>query len=352
MRVGGEMSVRCAVAGHRWRPPAAAPPCRPAAHSPCHPSIPSLPQVLLYKHDKTGAQLMSVVTADENKTFGVTFRTPVANSRGVPHILEHSVLCGSRKYPIKARAGPGLVCGGNGWWVVVVGGGAPEWRRQRPRPPRPATRPLPAATGAVCGADEGQPQHLPQRLHLPRPHLLPGAAAGQQMWLPGCLAAWFAPSATLVRAHPTHDRPPCPLLRHRWRPPTCRTFTTWWMCTWMRCCTPSEEQQGGLPRGLCVLPAMIIRIVAGAGWPCNPMLHCGPPTPTPTPVAAQVCGGPSHLCAGGLALRVGRRRGGAVGGGQWGAGRGAAPRSLCAHHRPPHMPTTTARPALACHRAP
>ncbi|PSC73335.1 presequence protease chloroplastic mitochondrial-like [Micractinium conductrix] len=58
-------------------------------------------QVLLYKHDKTGAQLMSVINSDENKTFGVTFRTPVANSRGVPHILEHSVLCGSRKYPIK-----------------------------------------------------------------------------------------------------------------------------------------------------------------------------------------------------------------------------------------------------------
>ncbi|KAL4856502.1 Presequence protease 1 [Chlorella vulgaris] len=57
--------------------------------------------VLLYRHDKTGAQLMSVVNSDENKTFGVTFRTPVANSKGVPHILEHSVLCGSRKYPIK-----------------------------------------------------------------------------------------------------------------------------------------------------------------------------------------------------------------------------------------------------------
>jgi hypothetical protein len=47
-------------------------------------------QVLLYRHDKTGAQLMSVANVDENKTFGVTFRTPVANSRGVPHILEHS----------------------------------------------------------------------------------------------------------------------------------------------------------------------------------------------------------------------------------------------------------------------
>ncbi len=58
-------------------------------------------QVGLYRHDKTGAQVMSVVNSDENKTFGVTFRTPVANSKGTPHILEHSVLCGSRKYPIK-----------------------------------------------------------------------------------------------------------------------------------------------------------------------------------------------------------------------------------------------------------
>jgi Zn-dependent M16 (insulinase) family peptidase len=58
-------------------------------------------QVGLYKHDKTGAQVMSVVNADENKTFGVTFRTPVSDSKGTPHILEHSVLCGSKKYPIK-----------------------------------------------------------------------------------------------------------------------------------------------------------------------------------------------------------------------------------------------------------
>lgn len=44
---------------------------------------------------------MSLVNSDENKTFGVVLRTPVENSKGIPHILEHSVLCGSRKYPIK-----------------------------------------------------------------------------------------------------------------------------------------------------------------------------------------------------------------------------------------------------------
>jgi presequence protease len=57
--------------------------------------------VRTYRHKKTGAQVMSLVNSDENKTFGVTFRTPVGDSKGTPHILEHSVLCGSRKYPIK-----------------------------------------------------------------------------------------------------------------------------------------------------------------------------------------------------------------------------------------------------------
>ena len=53
--------------------------------------------VLLYEHKKTGAEVISVINSDENKTFGVVFRTPVDNSYGIPHILEHSVLCGSRK---------------------------------------------------------------------------------------------------------------------------------------------------------------------------------------------------------------------------------------------------------------
>jgi Zn-dependent M16 (insulinase) family peptidase len=55
----------------------------------------------LYRHARTGAQLLSIINDDENKTFGVSFRTPPADSTGVAHILEHSVLCGSRKYPLK-----------------------------------------------------------------------------------------------------------------------------------------------------------------------------------------------------------------------------------------------------------
>jgi len=58
-------------------------------------------KVILFKHKKTGAEVMSVSVPDENKVFGITFRTPPSDSTGVPHILEHSVLCGSRKYPLK-----------------------------------------------------------------------------------------------------------------------------------------------------------------------------------------------------------------------------------------------------------
>ena len=76
---------------------------------------------LLYRHDKTGAQLMSLVNDDENKTFGATLRTPVADSKGTPHILEHSVLCGSRKYPIKEPFVELMKVRGVGGWVVVVG---------------------------------------------------------------------------------------------------------------------------------------------------------------------------------------------------------------------------------------
>ena len=52
----------------------------------------------LYRHKSSGAQVMSVAAPDDNKVFGITFRTPPSDSTGVAHILEHSVLCGSRKY--------------------------------------------------------------------------------------------------------------------------------------------------------------------------------------------------------------------------------------------------------------
>ena len=53
------------------------------------------------EHEKTGAQLIWLERADENKTFAIAFKTLPEDSTGVFHILEHSVLCGSDKYPVK-----------------------------------------------------------------------------------------------------------------------------------------------------------------------------------------------------------------------------------------------------------
>ncbi len=53
------------------------------------------------KHDKTGAELCWMDNGEENKLFSVAFKTLPEDSTGVFHILEHSVLCGSDKYPVK-----------------------------------------------------------------------------------------------------------------------------------------------------------------------------------------------------------------------------------------------------------
>ncbi|MDR1800827.1 MAG: insulinase family protein [Lachnospiraceae bacterium] len=53
------------------------------------------------KHKKTGAQVILLQNDDENKAFYIGFRTPPHDSTGLPHILEHSVLCGSKKFPVK-----------------------------------------------------------------------------------------------------------------------------------------------------------------------------------------------------------------------------------------------------------
>src|SRR5512142_907166 len=55
----------------------------------------------LYRHNQSGAELLSLENDDENKVFGITFFTPPPDASGVAHIMEHSVLCGSRKYPVK-----------------------------------------------------------------------------------------------------------------------------------------------------------------------------------------------------------------------------------------------------------
>ncbi|MDR2578020.1 MAG: insulinase family protein [Chitinispirillales bacterium] len=52
-------------------------------------------------HEKTKARLIHLYNDDANNLFSIAFRTPVSDSTGVPHILEHSVLCGSKKFPFK-----------------------------------------------------------------------------------------------------------------------------------------------------------------------------------------------------------------------------------------------------------
>lgn len=53
------------------------------------------------KHKKTGARVCLLSNEDKNKVFYIGFRTPAPDDTGVPHIMEHSVLCGSREFPVK-----------------------------------------------------------------------------------------------------------------------------------------------------------------------------------------------------------------------------------------------------------
>lgn len=55
----------------------------------------------VFEHEKSGARLLHLENDDDNKVFSIGFRTPPQDSTGVAHIIEHSVLCGSRKFPTK-----------------------------------------------------------------------------------------------------------------------------------------------------------------------------------------------------------------------------------------------------------
>ena len=54
----------------------------------------------IMRHEHSGAMLCYIDNDDRNMTYSVTFATPSKDSTGVFHILEHSVLCGSEKYPV------------------------------------------------------------------------------------------------------------------------------------------------------------------------------------------------------------------------------------------------------------
>ena len=55
----------------------------------------------LLRHKKTGARIALIENKDDNKVFTIGFRTPPKDSTGVAHIVEHTVLCGSKQFPVK-----------------------------------------------------------------------------------------------------------------------------------------------------------------------------------------------------------------------------------------------------------
>jgi len=59
--------------------------------------------VVVYRHRKTGTPVMTILPWDteQDSVFGIAFRTKPQNSHGAPHVLEHSLLTGSKKFPIK-----------------------------------------------------------------------------------------------------------------------------------------------------------------------------------------------------------------------------------------------------------
>ena len=58
-------------------------------------------KAVVLEHKKTKARVFALLSDDDNKVFTIGFRTPSKDSTGVAHILEHSVLCGSKKFPAK-----------------------------------------------------------------------------------------------------------------------------------------------------------------------------------------------------------------------------------------------------------
>ena len=55
----------------------------------------------MFLHEQSGAPLLYLASEDDNKVFCITFRTPPTDSTGVAHIMEHSVLAGSERFPTK-----------------------------------------------------------------------------------------------------------------------------------------------------------------------------------------------------------------------------------------------------------
>lgn len=65
-------------------------------------ALPEINAIMIQlRHRRTGARMVHLATEDDNNLFGVGFRTTPRDSTGVAHILEHTVLCGSERYPVR-----------------------------------------------------------------------------------------------------------------------------------------------------------------------------------------------------------------------------------------------------------
>lgn len=58
-------------------------------------------ECVLLRHNTSGAHHLHVAAPDSNNTFAVTFVTVPRDSTGAPHILEHTALCGSERFPVR-----------------------------------------------------------------------------------------------------------------------------------------------------------------------------------------------------------------------------------------------------------
>ena len=88
-------------------------------------------------HGKSGAKLLYLQNDDTNKAFSISFKTPPADDTGVFHILEHSVLCGSDKFPVKEP------------FVNLLKSSMQTFLNAMTFPTRPCT-PWPARTAKTC----------------------------------------------------------------------------------------------------------------------------------------------------------------------------------------------------------
>lgn len=77
--------------------------------------------VYLFEHIKSGAHVVKIANKDSNKTFCISFKTQPDDDSGIPHILEHSVLNGSKKYPVKSPFDQLVKCSLNTYLNAMTG---------------------------------------------------------------------------------------------------------------------------------------------------------------------------------------------------------------------------------------